>query len=73
MVTLTEKRFFNCVEDDISVTLRECSGSYGGGRKYLSSAIAVDMYNHTITGDITMSLTAARMDEQHIPCVIVKS
>lgn len=35
MVTLTEKRFFNWVEDDISVTLRECSGSYGGGSEVL--------------------------------------
>lgn len=30
------------------------------------------MYNHRITGDITMSMTAKRMDEHHIPCVILK-
>lgn len=29
--TLTEKRFFHWVEDDIAVTLRSRSGSYGGG------------------------------------------
>lgn len=29
--TFTEKRFFEWHEDDISVTLREKSGSYGGG------------------------------------------
>jgi len=30
-VTLTEKRFFKWYEDDISVSLRAKSGSYGGG------------------------------------------
>ena len=29
--TLTEKRFFEWHEDDISVTLRNKGGSYGGG------------------------------------------
>lgn len=29
--TLTEKRFFEWHEDDVSVTLRNKSGSYGGG------------------------------------------
>ena len=33
MKTLTEKRFFYWVEDDISVTLRSRSGSYGGGKR----------------------------------------
>lgn len=33
--TLTEKRFFHWVEDDISVTLRNKSGSYGGGSEVL--------------------------------------
>lgn len=32
MKTLTEKRFFEWHEDDISVTLRNKSGSYGGFR-----------------------------------------
>lgn len=31
--TLTEKRFFEWHEDDRSVTLRNMSGSYGGGTK----------------------------------------
>lgn len=37
MITLTEKRFFKWVEDDISVSLRNRSGSYGGqrGTRYL--------------------------------------
>ena len=29
--TLTEKRFFEWHEDDVSVTLRNKGGSYGGG------------------------------------------
>lgn len=33
--TLTEKRFFYWVEDDVSVTLRSKSGSYGGGSEVL--------------------------------------
>lgn len=33
--TLTEKRFFEWHEDDISVTLRNKSGSYGGGSEVL--------------------------------------
>ena len=33
--TLTEKRFFQWHEDDISVTLRGMSGSYGGGSEVL--------------------------------------
>lgn len=31
MKTLTEKRFFEWHEDDVSVTLRNKGGSYGGG------------------------------------------
>ncbi len=33
--TYTEKRFFEWHEDDISVTLRNRSGSYGGGSEVL--------------------------------------
>lgn len=35
MKTYTEKRFFEWHEDDISVTLRNMSGSYGGGSEVL--------------------------------------
>ena len=34
MKTLTEKRFFEWHEDDVSVTLRNKSGSYGGGLRF---------------------------------------
>lgn len=33
--TLTEKRFFEWHEDDVSVTLRNKGGSYGGGSEVL--------------------------------------
>ena len=33
MTTLTEKRFFEWHEDDVSVTLRNRGGSYGGGER----------------------------------------
>ena len=33
--TLTEKRFFEWYEDDVAVTLRNHSGSYGGGSEVL--------------------------------------
>lgn len=35
MITYAEKRFFEWHEDDISVTLRNKSGSYGGGSEVL--------------------------------------
>ncbi len=35
MKTFTEKRFFLWVEDEVSVTLRERSGSYGGAVRCL--------------------------------------
>lgn len=40
--TLTEKRFFYWVEDDVSVTLRSKSGSYGGGSEVLIICTATD-------------------------------
>jgi hypothetical protein len=33
--TLTEKRFFEWHEDEVSVTLRNRGGSYGGGSEVL--------------------------------------
>ena len=35
MKTYAEKRFFEWHEDDVSVTLRNKSGSYGGGSEVL--------------------------------------
>lgn len=35
MKTLTEKRFFEWHEDNVSVTIRNRGGSYGGGSEVL--------------------------------------
>lgn len=32
-IAYTEKRFFKWVEDEVAVSLRACSGSYGGGQR----------------------------------------
>ena len=40
--TLTEKRFFKWEEDDISVTLRERSASYGGGQRSVGHLLYQD-------------------------------
>ena len=41
----------------------------GGAAK--SSSYAVDLYNHTVTGDVTMTLCCERMDPHHMPCVVI--
>ena len=46
--TLTEKRFFEWHEDDISVTLRNKGGSYGGGSEVL---IVYDLSKHNRSSD----------------------
>ena len=35
-------------------------------------AIGLDLYNQMLTGDVAMTLQAARVDPEHIPCVIVR-
>lgn len=34
------------------------------------NAIGADLYNHTLTGDISMTLCCERSDPHHIPCVL---
>lgn len=33
--------------------------------------VGYDDYNQDITGDVTMSLTGARMDSHHVPCAVI--
>lgn len=50
--TVTEKRFFEWHEDDVSVTLRHRGGSYGNGSETLvicSTKIPSEHYAETIT------------------------
>lgn len=35
-----------------------------------AQAVGVDMYNQTLTGDVSMTLTAKNSDCHHVPCVI---
>lgn len=42
MKTLTEKRFFEWHEDDVSVTLRNKSGSYGVGQRSVRHLLYTD-------------------------------
>ena len=43
MTTLTEKRFFEWHEDDVSVTLRNKSGSYGGSEVLVICSIKIPL------------------------------
>ena len=71
--TVTEVSFGEYKESDKSVTLRNSSASIGGGRKFSSSwTLGVDLHNHVITGEKTMTITGSRADEHHIPCVIIR-
>lgn len=58
MVTFTEKRFFEWHEDDVSVTLRNRGGSYGGGSEVLAVCIGngqAHMASH-ITKEVCQTL-----------------
>lgn len=48
MTTLTEKRFFEWHEDDVSVTLRNKSGSYGGGSEVLVICSIKPLLEHCV-------------------------
>lgn len=43
----------------------ECRG--GGGESYVLQGF--DVYNQATTGDVTKTLTSARADSEHVPCV----
>lgn len=53
--TLTEKRFFEWHEDNVSVTLRNKGGSYGGGSEVFIVSMSSERCNTTITKDRTGS------------------
>ena len=56
-ITLTEKRFFEWHEDDVSVTLRNRGGSYGGG-----SEVLVICYTKTPSEQSASMTTKAQTD-----------
>ena len=68
-----------------TISFQERAGCEGGVKESLSNmngqehcqhlttkacCKAVDMYNQSITGDVTMAITGAATDPHHIPCVI---
>lgn len=75
MKTLTEKRFFHWVEDEISVTLRNRSGSYGGGSEVLvieeGTAQLHDRLLHGSRGGIVAETLMAR-DYKDPQCVVIE-
>lgn len=61
------------VVDTIDAHYSAFPGCRGGmERTMVYEATGVDMYNQTITGDKTMSITGAATDSHHIPCAITK-
>ena len=58
MKTYTEKRFFEWHEDDVSVTLRSKSGSYGGGSESFVIAYGFDSYNQSIERQVAQPIRA---------------
>ena len=78
--TFREMKYFAYKADDVSASLRSNLSTVGGGVKHSCfavdrnnravAAVAVDLYNHTVTGNVTMTLCGERMDPHHMPCVI---
>lgn len=55
-----------------AVTLKATGGNYGGGTETLVlEPIGADFYNHSITGEVTMTLTSAKSDPHHLPCALI--
>lgn len=55
-----------------AVTLKATGGNYGGGTETLVlEPIGADFYNHSITGEVTMTLTSTKSDPHHLPCALI--
>lgn len=73
MKTYTEKRFFEWHEDDVSVTLRSKSGSYGGGSEsFVMSSYGFDSYNQTIEKEVAQPLRSHDGGDE-TPKVLIKT
>ena len=57
-------------ECEVAGTVKASGGDLGGAVKHW--LFAVDLYNHTVTGDVTMTLCCERSDPHHVPCVVIK-
>ena len=66
--TLTEKRFFKWVEDDISVTLRNRGGSYGGGAAK-SSLSAIPRHHRSVMCNRLQMGTTRTSNAREVDCL----
>lgn len=69
--TFAEKRFFKWQEDEVSVSLRNRSGSYGGGSEVL---VLESNQNHAIAEDTEVCPTlpaSMGMGGGYIPMIVV--
>lgn len=71
-VNFASSSFGNYSETDFGGTLKSSGGDLAGGSENLSVAVACDMYNHFINGDVSKTLNAAASDADHVPTVIEK-
>lgn len=71
-IFFTEKRFFQWYQDDVSVTMRESSGSYGGGSKVL---VLESNQNHATVKDTEICTTlpaSMGMGGGYVPMIVDK-
>ena len=57
------------IYEGVSGTLRANAGDNQMAVAYATPAIGVDVYNQTVTGEVSKSLTAIRSDADHVPVV----
>ena len=70
MKTFTEKRFYQWYQDEVSVTLRSCSGSYGGGSEVL---VLESNQNHATIRDTEICTTlpaSMGMGGGYVPMIV---
>lgn len=54
--------------EEITADVKRCVGADDSARGYV--AVGYDGYNQALTGDVSKTITSARSDTDHIPCVI---
>jgi DNA (cytosine-5)-methyltransferase 1 len=65
-------------QEGIAESLYSGECRYGGGESYVLAnnekqqpmVVGCDLYNQTLTGDKTMSITGAATDSHHVPCAV---
>ena len=67
-VTIIQRRFsnVNTFDNEISPTLEAGAGEGGNN---MPMVMGCDLYNQTITGNVSKTLNAIKSDSDHVPCV----